>query len=268
MFTIMETIRPYLLLSNDDGYEARGLLTLIEALQDDFDLLVVAPQGPRSGFACSITSGRPISARLIKEDTNLTIYACDGTPVDCVKLALNRYARRRPDLIVAGINHGDNSSVNSHYSGTMGAASEGALQGIPAVAFSLCDHDVDADFNPLRPYLVHIVHQALAAQMQPFTCWNVNFPRRKHFEGVSICRMARSRWEREIADCPDPWQRTSHYWLVGECTELEPEATDTDRWALRHGFVALTPTTLDNTDYQQLTSLEHKQFVPSSLQAK
>jgi len=248
--------RPYLLLSNDDGVTARGLRFLVDCLRADFDLLVVAPDGPRSGFGCGITSASPIECRLVSREPGLTVYACSGTPVDCVKLALNRYAERRPDLVVGGINHGDNSSVNSHYSGTMGVASEGALQGIPAVAFSLCDHRPEADFEPLRPYLAELTRQALALRMPPFTCLNVNFPQLPAFKGVRVCRMARSRWENEIEDCLRTQRAGRYFWLAGECRELEPEADDTDRYAMAQGYVAVTPTTLDNTDYALLSRMQ------------
>jgi len=248
--------RPYLLLSNDDGYDARGLQTLIECLRPACDLLVVAPDGPRSGFSASISSRMPIASRLVSKEPGLTIYATSGTPVDCVKLGLNRYVERTPDLVVSGINHGDNASVNAHYSGTMGAAGEGALQGLPAVAFSLCDTRPDADFEPLKPYLLPFVLRAIEMGMPPFTCWNINFPKAPSFKGVRIGRMAKSRWVEEIEDCDHPRYKNAYYWLAGYCEEMEPEADDTDRWALYHDYIALTPTALDNTDYALLRALQ------------
>lgn len=248
-------MRPYILISNDDGYAAKGINYLIDVLRTDYDLLVIAPDGPRSGYSTAFTSSHPISVHPVRKEEGLEVYACSGTPADCVKVALNRYIRRQPDLVIGGINHGDNSSVNSHYSGTMGVAGEAAMQGYPAVAFSLCDHNPEADFEPMRPYIVDMVRRALEMKMPPFTCWNVNFPLRPSFDGVRICRMAKSRWVKEIVDCPSPHGKSAFYWMAGECQELEPEATDTDRWALAHGYVALTPTTLDNTDYQQYALL-------------
>ena len=239
--------RPYILISNDDGYQAGGINFLIDTLKSVADLLVVAPDGPRSGFSTAITSAHPIHAVLIRKEPGLTVYACSGTPTDCVKLALNRYIERRPDLVIGGINHGDNSSVNAHYSGTMGVVQEAAMQGLPAVAFSLCDMSAKADFTPLRPYLIDITMKALMAGLPEFTCLNVNFPKCPKFEGIRICRMARSRWEKDIKDLDNAGRSGNWYWLVGDCQELEPNATDTDRWALSHGYVAITPTTLDNT---------------------
>lgn len=247
----MRKHRPFLLISNDDGVTAPGINFLIETLGPVADLLVVAPDSPRSGFSKSITSADPIRYRVLHRSRRLTICSCTGTPVDCVKLALNIFKNRRPDLIIGGINHGDNSSVNSLYSGTMGVAAEGALQGYPAIAFSLCDHREDADFTPLAPYLIDFTFKAIAMGMPPFTCLNVNFPKAEKFRGVRVCRMAKSRWQNELAHRTHPYG-ADYYWLVGDCRELEPEAEDTDRWALAHDYVAITPTTLDVTAYDLL----------------
>ena len=251
----MTASRPYFLLSNDDGIYARGLQVLIEELRPYADLLVMAPDGPRSGFGMAFTVATPISARLVCREDGLTSYACSGTPVDCIKLALAQYCTRRPDLIISGINHGDNSSVNSHYSGTMGAAQEGVLQGFPSIAFSTLSHDPDADFEPLRPYLADLAMRTLKAQLPPLTCLNVNFPVADSYKGVRVARMANSRWEKEIEPCHVPRGGSEFYWITGECRELEPEATDTDRAALAAGYVAITPTTLDNTAYGLLRAL-------------
>ena len=248
--------RPYLLLSNDDGVSAKGINFLIETLRPVADLLVVAPDSPRSGAGCAISSVVPIHYDVLRREPGLTVCSCTGTPVDCVKLALNVFTDRKPDLVVGGINHGDNSSVNSHYSGTMGVATEGALQGYPAVAFSLCDHSPDADFTPLAPYLVDFVFKAIAAGLPPYTCLNINFPKRERFEGVRVCRMARSRWEKELSPCPR-CDDDRYFWLVGECRELEAGAEDTDRWALAHGYVAVTPTQLDVTATQLIDVLKN-----------
>ena len=247
--------RPYLLISNDDGVTAGGINFLIEALRPVADLLVVAPDSPRSGQSCAITPTHPLIVREVRNEPGLRVYACNGTPVDCVKVAVNELLERRPDLVVGGINHGDNSSVNCHYSGTMGVVTEGALQGYPAIAFSLCDQSADADFTPLRPYLVDMVFKAIAMGMPPFTCLNVNFPKAEKFAGVKVCRMDKSRWERETVRCRHPYGQ-DYLWLVGECRELEPEAEDTDRWALAHGYVAITPTSLDYTAYGLIDILQ------------
>ncbi len=238
--------KPYILISNDDGVTAKGINFLIDTLRPVADLLVVAPDSPRSGFSCSITSAQPITYSTLRQEEGLTVCSCTGTPVDCIKLALNIFTKRKPDLIIGGINHGDNSSVNAHYSGTMGVATEGALQGYPAIAFSLCDHSADADFTPLAPYLLDFVFKSIAIGLPAFTCLNINFPKVSKFEGIRICRMARSRWQNELERREHPYGG-NYFWLVGDCKELEPEAQDTDRWALSHGYIAVTPTQLDVT---------------------
>ena len=248
-------MRPYLLISNDDGIAAPGINFLIEALRPYADLLVMAPDSARSGFSCSITSSHPLTYKLLHQEEGLTLCSCSGTPTDCVKMALNLFPDRKPDLVIGGINHGDNSSVNAHYSGTMGVAIEGALQGYPSLAFSLCDHRMDADFEPLRPYLADFMFKTLMAGLPPFTCLNINFPLRPKFRGVRVCRMARSRWQNEVERREHPWGGF-YFWLVGDCQELEPEATDTDRWALAHGYVAVTPTQLDLTAYGLIDDLQ------------
>lgn len=258
-----EKSRPYILISNDDGYTAKGINFLVDTLKPMADLLVVAPDSPRSGAGCSITAAHPLSYKPVRREPGLHIYACTGTPTDCVKMAINCLAERRPDLVIGGINHGDNSSVNSHYSGTMGVATEGALHGITSLAFSLCDHSPEADFTPLREYLIHFTRYALTHPLPPYTCLNINFPRQQAFGGIRICRMAKSRWENELERREHPWGGP-YFWLVGDCRELEPEATDTDRWALAHGFVAVTPTQLDVTATDLLRTLlaEMPQLMP------
>lgn len=255
--TTNNTNRPFILISNDDGYQSEGIKTLTETLHTMADLLVVAPGGGRSGYGCAITSTAPIHNRLVRREEGLAVYACSGSPVDCVKLAFNVLLppmKRTPDLVVTGINHGDNSSVNTFYSGTMGAASEGALQGVPAVGFSLCDHRPDADFSPCVPYIREIVIKLLCDGLPPFSTLNVNFPALPAFKGVKICRMARSRWINEISESRRPRSGTPYYWLTGDPLDLEPDAEDTDRWALAHGYVAITPQTLDATNYELLSS--------------
>ncbi len=249
-------MRPYVLISNDDGVDAPGINFLIDTLRPVADILVMAPDSARSGFSCSITSAHPITYKVLRKEEGLTVCSCSGTPTDCVKMALNLFKEREFDLVIGGINHGDNSSVNAHYSGTMGVAIEGALQGYPSIAFSLCDHRTDADFAPLRPYLVDLMFKAIAAGLPPFTCLNVNFPLAPKFKGVKVCRMAKSRWQNEVEHRTHPYGG-DYYWLVGECRELEPQATDTDRWALANGYVAITPTQLDVTAYALVDALKN-----------
>lgn len=248
---VMNTNKPYILISNDDGYQAGGINFLIEALKPVADLVVMAPDRPRSGAGCSITSTRPLTFRNLHSEEGLQIYACTGTPSDCVKLALEKVVSRTPDLVVGGINHGNNASTNAFYSGTMGVAFEGALQGVPSIAFSLCNDSPDADFSPLRSYLVDLVFKSIAMGMPPYTCLNVNFPDAPKFAGVRVCRMARCRWKEEFTEGIHPHGQ-KYYWLAGHNVNLEPDDEDTDDWALRHQYVAVTPTRVDVTDYHFL----------------
>lgn len=248
------TNKPRLLLSNDDGVTAKGLNFLIGVLAPQAELFVMAPDAPRSGAGCSLTSTLPLRYRVLHDEPGLTICSCSGTPVDCVKLAIGQAMTYVPDLIVSGINHGSNASVNAHYSGTMGVAYEGAMKGIPAVAFSLCDHQEEADFEPLRPYVAELVGKVLAAGLPPHTCLNVNFPKLAEFRGIRVCRMAYSSWEREHVPCPHPYSN-EFFWLTGQQRNLEPDADDTDLWALEHGYVAVTPTTVDVTAHEAIAPL-------------
>lgn len=253
------TYKPLLLLSNDDGVQAKGLDFLIKTLSLVADLFVMAPDGPRSGAGCGLTSSVPLVYREIHRGPGLTVCACSGTPVDCVKLALDQVMTRRPDVVIGGVNHGNNASVNAHYSGTMGVAFEGTLQGIPSIAFSLCDHHPDADFEPLVDYVVRIVQAVIDNGLPEHACLNVNFPLGKSFEGIRVCRMAMSRWIKEYQSCDHP-HGGQYYWLTGDCENLEPEAEDTDSWALEHGYVAITPTQVDVTHYGLLETLKRWQL--------
>lgn len=245
----MEQQSKLILLSNDDGYLAPGINLLIEWLRPLAHIIVVAPDGPRSGAAGSITATVPITSTLVRHENNLEVYACSGTPVDCVKLALHAIVPREPDLVVSGINHGDNASINAHYSGTLGAAIEGALHGLKSVAFSSCNHNPQANLTPLRPYVENVVKAALDNEMPPLTCLNVNFPALQEFKGVRICRMGHCRWFNEFEKCEIP-ERGTFYFLTGNYTDTDPEAKDTDSHALAEGYVAVTPTTLDVTSHE------------------
>ena len=180
--------KPLILISNDDGYFSKGLRVLVETLAGLGEIVVMAPDGPRSGASGAITSELPVRYHKVKEEKDLAIYKCTGTPVDCIKLALFELLPRCPDLVIGGINHGDNSAVNVHYSGTMGVVIEGCLKGVPAIGYSLCDHDADADFNPMLPYVRKIAEQVLEKGLPKGTCLNVNVPKIQDLKGVRICR--------------------------------------------------------------------------------
>jgi 5'-nucleotidase len=261
------TERPLILISNDDGYQAKGINSLVDMLRPLADILVCAPDGPRSGYSCAFSAEVPLRLHLRRKEPGVEVWSCNGTPVDCVKMALDNLTDRTPDMVVGGINHGDNSSVNSHYSGTMGVVLEGCMKYLPSVAFSLCDHSADADFEPMRPYVVSITERVLKEGLPRGVCLNVNFPvieagsekqEASAYRGVKVCRMAFGTWSNEVTKCHHP-RGYDYYWMVGHYQNDEPEQQDTDRWALDHGYVAITPTQLDLTHYalmEQLRSWE------------
>lgn len=247
--------RPLILVSNDDGYNAKGLNVLIEQLHPIANLIVVAPDGPRSGASSAIISDVPLRYQKVREEYGLEVYKCNGMPVDCIKLALYTLVPRTPDLIIGGINHGDNSSVNVHYSGTMGVVKEGCIKGIPSIGLSLCNHDLDADFTPAYPFIHKIVEETLYRGLPYGVCLNVNFPDVPEYKGVKICRQTQGDWSEEFK-CREHPRGGKYYWLVGSYTNMEPEAADTDKWALDNGYVSVVPTQIDMTAYGMLVEMK------------
>ena len=255
-YFFMENKKPLILISNDDGYHSKGLRCLIEMLSGMAYLLVCAPESARSGFSCAFSATTPLRLKLRRKGDNYEVWSCSGTPVDCVKIALSELCGgRKPDMVIGGINHGDNASVNTHYSGTMGVTMEGCLKNIPSVAFSLCDHRDDADFEPMAGLVKDITRKVLDHGLPRGVCLNVNYPVVPDgVKGVRICRMAMGCWNNEIVKCRHP-RDYDYYWMVGEYTNEEPEATDTDNWALTHGYAAITPTRMDVTAYDSFEKL-------------
>ena len=247
----MNKVRPLILISNDDGYKAKGVNELVRMVRDYADVLVCAPQGPRSGMSCAFSATIPLTLTHRRKEQGLEVWSCNGTPVDCVKMALNVLCQREPDMLIGGINHGDNASVNAHYSGTMGVTIEGCMKYIPSVAFSLCDHREDADFLPLEPYVRQITQRVLAEGLPRGVCLNVNFPLCESYKGVRVCRMARGTWYNETSQFHHP-RGYDYWWMMGHFKNDEPNEEDTDRWALDHDYVAITPTTVDVTAHQAI----------------
>jgi len=252
----MEIKRPLLLISNDDGYQAKGMKKLIEMLSDMGDIIACAPEEARSGYSCAFSATTPLRLNLREKHSGVEVWSCNGTPVDCVKLALAEIVQRKPDMVIGGINHGDNGSVNTHYSGTMGVTLEGCMKYIPSVAFSLCDHRDDADFEPLRPLIRLVTQKVLAEGLPMGVCLNINFPLVPEFKGVKVCRMAHGTWGGEVTKCHHP-RGYDYWWMVGHYQNDEPEAEDTDNWALTHGYVAITPTQIDVTAYQSMELIKN-----------
>ena len=246
--------RPLILVSNDDGYRAKGINSLARVLMEFGDVVVVAPHIGRSGKGCAITSEVPVKVGLVSEEPGLKVYSCTGTPCDCVKIACHCVLDRLPDLVVGGINHGDNSAVNAHYSGTMGIVLEGCMKGIPSVAFSLCSHDPDADFTPAYDVIRKVVAMVLERGLPKGSCLNVNFPDSPSYVGVKVCRQAMGRWVNEWGSHQHP-RGGEWWWLTGEFA-LEENDSLADRVALDNNYVAITPTTIDFTDYRLLQDMQ------------
>jgi len=251
----MKNIKPLILISNDDGYYSKGIRTLVDMIRGLGDIIICAPESARSGFSCAFSATNYLRLNLRQREDDLQVWSCNGTPVDCVKMALSQICPRKPDLVIGGINHGDNASVNSHYSGTMGVTMEGCMKYITSVAYSLCDHRDDADFEPLRPYVRQMTERLLKEGLPLGVCLNINFPLMASFKGVKVCRMAHGTWGKEVVTCHHP-RGYDYYWMVGHYTNDEPEAEDTDNWALNNGYVAITPTQIDVTAYEAMEQLK------------
>ena len=247
-----------ILVTNDDGYDSKGLAAAVEVARGFGRVVVVAPETTQSGMSQAITMYNPLYLRCVRKEEGLEVYAFSGTPVDCVKMAFDYLLREeRVDLVISGINHGSNSAVNVLYSGTMGAAIEGSFYGCPAVGLSHDDHGEDADFEAAVAYGRRIVGSVLENRIELPLCLNVNVPvgRPDELRGIRLCRQNRGFWREEFFRRADPRGRP-YFWLTGEFVNGEPEATDTDEWALAHGYVSVVPVQADLTDYRQLKRLD------------
>lgn len=248
-----------ILVTNDDGYDSKGMAAAVEVARAFGRVVAVAPETTQSGMSQAITMYNPLYLRRIREEEGLEIYSFSGTPVDCVKMAFDYLLRdERVDLVISGINHGSNSAVNVLYSGTMGAAIEGSFYGCPAVGLSLDDHRADADFAAAVEYGKRIVGDIFAAEpLELPLCLNVNVPvgSPEEIRGIRLCRQNRGFWREEFYRHEDPRGR-EYFWLTGEFVNGEPEATDTDEWALANKYVAVVPVQVDLTDYRQLENLQ------------
>lgn len=239
--------RPLILLSNDDGFDAPGARILAQWLSRYGDVVSVCPDGPRSAQSMAITVNAALRITPVELTDRIKRYKINGTPTDCIKLAMHTVMPRRPDLVVSGINHGSNASINVMYSGTMGAASEGAAFGIPSIGFSLTDHSTNADFEGCRRFVDHLVPLILREGLPEGVALNVNIPDcRPYPEEIRVVRSAKGRWSDEYEEYIDP-QGGKFYWLKGTFTNEEPEAEDTDQWCLDHGIATIVPTMLDRT---------------------
>lgn len=250
--------RPVILVTNDDGITAPGIRSLIDAVKDLGRVVVVAPDSPQSGMGHAITIGHPLRLHSVNVFDGIEAYQCSGTPVDCVKLARDIILKQAPDICVSGINHGANSSINVIYSGTMSAAMEAAIEGIPSVGFSLLDFSFHADFEVSRQVAHDIVKRMLKDKMPPHFLLNVNIPKveKKDFKGIKICRQAHAKWTEDFDHRTDP-RGKDYYWMVGKFVNLDTGA-ETDIEALEAGFASVVPVKFDLTDLQMKQQLKNQ----------
>lgn len=248
--------KPLILVTNDDGISAPGVRALISVMAEIGEVIVVAPDSPQSAMGHAITINSTLHLNKVSSvDAAITEYSCSGTPVDCVKLAVNEILKRKPDLCVSGVNHGSNSSINVIYSGTMSAAVEAGIEGIQAIGFSLLDYDWNADFETIKPFIKKIALEVLANKLPEGTILNVNFPKLKHddIKGIKICRQAKAIWMEKFDKRKTP-QGKDYYWLTGEFVNQD-KGEDTDEWALANGYISIVPVQYDLTAHHAIRLL-------------
>lgn len=244
-----------ILVTNDDGITAKGLNCLVEAIKDLGNIVVVAPDGPRSAQSKAITVTTPLRYWKQYTNGNVVMYRCNGTPCDCVKIGMYSILKEKPDLLIAGINHGTNSSVNVIYSGTMGAALEGCVEGLPSIGLSLCSYDANADFTEAIRISKIIIENVLKHGLPDGVCLNVNVPDVKNVKGIKVVRQSRGRWHERFVEGVDPAGH-NYYWLTGEFHNFEPEAEDTDEGALHAGYCSVVPCHIDLTHYSSIEEIK------------
>lgn len=251
--------KPLILVTNDDGISAKGVHELIKSLQHLGEVVCVCPDSPQSGMGMALTVNSPLRVKKLENYNGAEMYKVDGTPVDCVKMAVDHILPRRPDVVVSGINHGSNAAINVVYSGTMGAAFEGCAYGIPSVGFSLTTHDEDADFSPCMPVVDKIVRLLMQHGLPDGVCLNVNMPAHvEKYEEIRVVRACKGRWDDRYDEYFDPAHRP-FYWLAGHFVNEEPENPATDEWCLQHGIVSVVPVLLERT-YPRLEELNWAQL--------
>lgn len=253
--------KPLILITNDDGITAKGIRTLIDIASALGDVVVVAPDSPQSAMGHAITINNTLYINeFTQHEYNHKEYTTSGTPVDCVKMATHEILQRKPDLCISGINHGSNSAINVIYSGTMSAAVEAGIEGIPSIGFSLCDYDAHANFEPARPYVKDIILQVLEKGMPRGVVFNVNIPKasEQFYAGVKICRQANAYWVEEFDKRTNPYGK-DYYWLTGKFVN-DDKGTDTDEWALAHNYISIVPTQFDLTAHHYISELNTWDF--------
>ncbi len=251
---------PLILVSNDDGITSRGIRNLVETMKELGDVIVVAPDSPQSGMGHAITVGDTLRLEENFLFEGVRAFECSGTPADCVKMARHFVLRgeRQPDIVVSGINHGSNTSISVLYSGTMSAAIEGAIEGTPAIGFSLCDYSHKADFSHTREIVKRITKQVLDKGLPKGVALNVNIPakREEPVRGIKICRQANAKWVEEFDQRFDPNGRR-YFWMAGSFVNFD-RGEDNDEWAIENNYVSVVPVQFDLTAHQTIPVLNEE----------
>jgi 5'-nucleotidase len=248
--------KPTILITNDDGVTAPGIAALVEVAKQYGRVVVVAPDAPQSGMGHAITIGKPLRLNQVHLFGDIEAYQCTGTPVDCVKLAVDKILQKKPDFCFSGINHGSNSSINVIYSGTMSAAMEASIENIPAVGFSYMDYSFDADFTLSMQVANDVMHKMVHGVIPQKGLYNVNIPKiaLNKYKGLKLCRQANAKWKESFVERTDPHGK-KYYWLTGEFQNLD-KGKDTDVWALGKNYASIVPIQYDLTDYDLFKSIE------------
>lgn len=244
-----------IMITNDDGYKAKGLRKLVSLVRPFGDVVVVSTERPMSAKGHSITITEPLRLHLTASEEGYTEYICNGTPADCIKIG--QQVVGRPDLVLSGINHGSNASVNAIYSGTIAAVVEGCMNGYPSVGFSVDEYGADICFDHVDSALTEIVGKVLGEGLPHNVCLNVNFPKYsgKPMEGIRVCRQSLARWVEELDARTDPYG-SKYYWLTGELKQND-FGEDTDLNALANNYVSVVPTCFDWTSYKTMDYIKN-----------
>ena len=243
-----------ILITNDDSIAAPGIKALTEVMQELGEIYIIAPDSAQSGMGHAITINSTLELKHIPGFLGTeNAYSCSGTPVDCVKMGIHEVMKTKPDLCVSGVNHGSNSSINVIYSGTMSAAVEGGIEGIPSIGFSLCDYSWDANFENIKPYIKKIALEVLEKGLPEGVILNVNFPKTENIKGIKICRQAKAAWEEEFDKRTNPMGK-EYYWLTGKFVNYD-NGEDTDEWALANDYISIVPVHFDLTAHHAIQQL-------------
>lgn len=248
--------KPLILVTNDDGITAPGIRNLVDFMNEIGQVVVVAPNSPQSGKGHAITINSTLTYEEISLPGPQRDFSLSGTPVDCVKFALDKILPKKPDLVVSGINHGSNSSINVIYSGTMSAAVEAGVEGLQAIGFSLLDFDWNADFSQAKDFVIHIVKKVLENPLPKGVVLNVNIPKllKSEIKGIKICKQADAKWEEFFDERTNPHGK-KYFWLTGYFNNMD-KTQNADETALSQGYISIVPVKFDLTAYEYLSDLE------------